>query len=237
MLPALLLFVADTTAGPTVGDTLWVTRTVALPAGTMIRPRPLRSQEPVEPLGPPEVTLVGDSARIRYPVVAWEPGRHAILAPGAILIREDGWSDTLVDWRTSIDVASVLPAGPRDSLAPREAAPPIPREPRTLRPLLVCLALALLALVPLHLAWHRRRPAPPLADPPTAEPGTDRLRQWAAQGEWSAAIEGWRYRLREAPGPEAARLRAELEAARFGPCPPEVAQALVRRAEAWEAGA
>lgn len=237
MVLLLLLLAADTTATPTVGDTLWAERTLRVPAGVMVRPRPLRTAEPLQALGPPEARMVSDSVRLRYPLVAWEPGRHTVTVPGAILIRDDGWSDTLPDWRLTVDVASVLPATPQDSLAPRDAAPEVAVPVRQPRAVVIVLLLALLALVPLHLAWRRRPSAVPApVVPRPLGPEAARLRQWARQGEWTAALEGWRHRLRERAGPEAAALLQEVEATRFGPVDPEVAAALVRRAEAIEQG-
>lgn len=237
MVLLLLLLAADTSATPTVGDTLWAERTFRVPAGVMVRPRPLRAAEPLQALGPPEARMVSDSVWVRYPFVAWEPGRHTITVPGAILIRDDGWSDTLPDWGLVVDVASILPAVPQDSLAPRDAAPEVGVSVRQARAVVIALVVALLVLVPLHLAWQRRPSAPPLPIAPSpVGPDAARLRQWARQGEWTAALEGWRHRLRARAGPEAATLLLEIEAARFGPVDPEVAGALLARAEAIAKG-
>lgn len=236
VLLCLVLLAADTTGQPAVGDTLWAERTLRLPAGVMVRPRPLRVSEPLQALGPPEAVLRAGSVRLRYPLVAWEPGRHSVPVPGAILIREDGWSDTLPDWRVTLDVASVLPDLPRDSLAPREAAPALPQATRRPRAVGMALALALVILLPLHLAWGRRRPITPQTRPRPHRPDAALLRQWAGQGELGAALEGWRSRLRDVPGVQAACLRDEIAARRFGPHDPETAAGLVARAEALGRG-
>lgn len=237
MVLLLLFLAADTTATRTVGDTLWAERTLQVPAGVMVRPRPLRASEPLQALGPPEARMAGDSVRLRYALVAWAPGRQMVTVPGAILIRDDGWSDTLPDWRLTVDVASVLPAMPRDSLAPREAAPEVTVPIRRPRAVVIALVFALAVLLPLHLTWRRRTPvaSPPMA-PHSAGPEAALLREWAQQGEWTAALEGWRHRLRGMAGPHAAALRSEIEAARFGPVDPGVAAMLVTRAEAIDQG-
>lgn len=236
MLLCLVLLATDTTDQSAVGDTLWAERTLRLPAGVMVRPRPLRVSEPLQALGPPEAVLQADSVRLRYPLVAWEPGRHAVSVPGAILIREDGWSDTLPDWRVTVDVASVLPDLPRDSLAPREAAPALPQATRRPRAVGMALALALVVLLPLHRAWGHRRPITPRTRPRPYRPDAALLRRWAGQGEPNAALEGWRCRLQDVPGGEAVRLSEEIAASRFGPHDPALAAGLMARADALERG-
>ena len=62
-------------AAPTVGDTVWVRRTVRVPERHTARAADWELTGDVELLGPPELLLDGDSATVRYPLVAWTPGR------------------------------------------------------------------------------------------------------------------------------------------------------------------
>jgi hypothetical protein len=230
---ALLLAVSQDTL-PLVGDTLWAARRFTVPAGVALRPRPARPSDRIEPLGPPELRLVDGAVEVRYALVAWEPGRHSITLPGAILVRDDGWSDTLPDWTATLDVASVLPAGPRDSLAVQPPVALVVRTERSLLPLALLGALALLVLVPLHWAWRRRGQATAVVARAAAPPGPALLAAWADRGELRAAVEGWRLRLEAdaLPGADPARdeLLAALRAARYAPATDGELAALCRRA-------
>ena len=50
LLAAALLQTPD---GPTVGDTVWIERSVRLPAGATLRPRPIESSDLLDPLADP----------------------------------------------------------------------------------------------------------------------------------------------------------------------------------------
>ena len=233
---ALLVALSQDTL-PTVGDTLWAVHRFSVPAGVSVRPRPARAADRIEPLGPPELRLVDGMVELRYALVAWEPGVHAVTLPGAILVRDDGWSDTLPDWTASLKVASVLPAGPRDSLAAQPPAALVVRTDRSLLPLLLLCLMALLGLVPLHVTWRRRGPR--MVSPAAAArpPAPDRLGAWAREGELRAAIEGWCQRLGEGgpPGSDPARdaLLEALRAARYAPASEAELALLCRRAAAF----
>jgi len=235
----LLLLAAQDTL-PTVGDTLWAARRLTVPAGVALRPRPARVAGPVEPLGAPEVQLVEGEVVIRYPLVAWEPGRHTVTLPGAILVRDDGWSDTLPDWTAVLEVASVLPAGPRDSLPVQPAVGVVPRSGRSPLPVVLLGSLAILALAPLHWAWRRRGPPVSAPTPHPALPSPALLASWADRGELRAAIEGWRLHLetrhRGRPDPAVVALLEELRQARYGPRPDRELADLCRRAAAQSGG-
>lgn len=236
LLVVTLLFGSPQDQGPTVGDTVWVTHRVRAPAGVSVRPRPAHPSERIAPLGPPEVTLVEEDVRIRYPLVAWEPGRHELRMPGPILVRDDGWSDTLPDWTAAIAVASVLPEGPRDSLSARPPEPAVLRTSRSLLPLGVVVLLAAAVLLPLHWAWRRRGPVVRAAPAPPAGPTAATLRAWAASGEWRAALEGWQVLLSAHPATRAAAeatgLLEALRVARYRPGVDAAEADLCRRAEA-----
>jgi hypothetical protein len=124
--------------------------------------------------------------------------------------------------RVRLEVKSVLPAGPRDSILPQPKAGLVNRSEVTLLPLAILWAAALAVLIPLHLWWRRRgkavRTAPltaGLPDPPRA--------RWADAGEYRAVANVAASRLRSAvaervasahPGLDTERLLAELAAAR-----------------------
>ncbi len=186
---------------PTVGDTIWVARTVAVPAGATVRPADWNAPDPVERLGPPRVTARGDSATIAYPVVVWRAGPLAVDVPGPLLLRADGGVDSVAPAPVELRIASVLPQVPADStLAPQPRAEFVPRPATSPVPLLILLGFAILLLVPLHWWWRRRGHARPRPVLPTA-PADPPLERWADAGESRAVASA-----------AAARLRATLAA-------------------------
>jgi hypothetical protein len=210
---------------PTVGDTVWLTRMVAVPAGYAVRAADWDPPEPIELLGRARVTATGDSAQIAYPVVAWRPGNHQVELPGPLLLGPGGTVDSLSGTRVRLEVASVLPLVPGDStLAPQPRAALVQRQVTTPAPLLIVWAAALALLLPVHLWWRRRgKPAraQPIAIPAQAlEPPLDR---WADAGEYRAVAGVSAARLRAAlaervaaahPGLDTERVLAEVAAAR-----------------------
>jgi hypothetical protein len=207
---------------PTVGDTVWLSRTVGLPPGHVIRAADWDPADPIELLGRPRVVVTGDSAEIAYPVVIWQPGPRLVELPGPLLLGPGGTVDSLSGERVRLEVKSVLPAVPGDSLAPQPRAGLVNRDEVTLVPLALLWAAALVLLIPLHLWWRRRgRPLrAALAPPDLPEPP---LASWADAGEFRAVANVAASRLRSAvaqrvasahPGLDTERLLAELAAAR-----------------------
>jgi hypothetical protein len=198
------------TPAPTVGDTIWVARTVAVPAGATLRPADWDPPEPIERLGPPVVSQRGDSAEIAYPIVVWRAGPLTVDVPGALLLRAGGPIDSLPPLAVRLTIASVLPAVPPDSvLAPQPRADFVPRTSATPVPLLLLLAAAALLLAPLHWWWRRRghpRPRPAL---PTPGPDEAPLDRWADAGETRAVASVAAARLR-------ALIAARMPAAHVG---------------------
>jgi hypothetical protein len=209
--------------GPTVGDTVWLSRTIALPPGHVARAPDWDPADPVELLGRPRIRVTGDSAEIAYPVVVWRPGQHLIDLPGPLLLGPGGTVDSLSGERLRVEVRSILPAVPRDSvLPPQPRASLVAQREVSLVPLAVLWSAALLILLPLHLWWRRRGkpvpaalPAQPLPDPP--------LERWADAGEYRAVANVSAVRLRAAvaqrvaaahSGLDTERLLAELAAVR-----------------------
>jgi hypothetical protein len=207
---------------PTVGDTVWLSRTVGLPPGHVVRAAEWEPADPIELLGRPRVVVTGDSARIAYPVVIWQPGPQVIELPGPLLLGPGGTVDSLPGERVRLEVKSVLPAIARDSLVPQPRAGLVNRQEVTLVPLAMLWAVALVFLIPLHLWWRRRgKPVrtaaltPQLPEPPLA--------RWADAGEYRAVTSVAASRLRSAvaervasahSGLDTERLLAELAAAR-----------------------
>ena len=68
-------------AGPTVGDTVWLTRVIAVAPEWRVRAAPFESQGDVAPLGGPVVTPGTGEDTIRYAVVAWTAGPHHLALP------------------------------------------------------------------------------------------------------------------------------------------------------------
>jgi hypothetical protein len=209
--------------GPTVGDTVWLSRTVAVPPGHIVRPSDWEPADPVELLGRPHVVMTGDSARISYPAVIWTPGPQVIELPGPLLLGPGGRVDSLAGEQTRVTVRSVLPrAVPDSAIPPQPRAGLVPRQETSIVPLVILWSLALVLLLPLHLWWRRRgKPAP--AAPPSRDFPEPPLERWADDGEYRAVANVAAVRLRAAlaqrvaaahPGLDTERLLAELAAAR-----------------------
>jgi hypothetical protein len=208
---------------PTVGDTVWLSQTVGLPAGDVVRAADWDPADPVELLSRPRVSITGDSAEIAYPVVVWRPGPQVIELPGPLLLGPGGTVDSLAGQRVRLEVRSVLPAVPRDSvLPPQPRASFVARREVSLVPVAVLWAAALALLIPLHL-WWRRRGNPTLAAPPARLSPEPPLARWADAGEYRVVASFAASRLRAAvaqrvvaahSGLDTERLLAELAAAR-----------------------
>jgi hypothetical protein len=228
---------------PSVGDTIWVRRPVAAPAGWTVRAPDWELSGAVERLGRAHVVRRGDSAVVAWPVAAWAPGEHLLSVPGPVLVHPNGIEDSLPAQPMTIVVRSVLPPAPADStIKPQPPAPVVPTMERSVVPLLVLLGAAGALLLPLHWWWRRRGPA--MAAPPpvisTVEPPIDR---WADAGEGRVVLNAAVERLRgaiearrsDAALPEATLMLTALEAARFADEPVPDAGDLYHRAVSLEA--
>ncbi|MEO6058293.1 MAG: hypothetical protein ABIQ49_15825 [Gemmatimonadales bacterium] len=209
---------------PTVGDTIWVGRTVLVPPGTTLRPADWDAPDPIERLGPPRITPHGDSADLAYPIVVWRTGALSIELPGPLLLHPGGRIDSLRPESLRLTIGTVLPAAPADStIAPQPRAGFVPRSSASLLPLLLLLLVAALVLVPLHLLWRRRgrpRPRPELPVPADEAP----LERWADAGESRAVVSVAASRLR-------ALIAARLPAAHPGLDTEELLRAAAVRAD------
>jgi len=184
-------------APTTVGDTVWLARTIAAPAGSTIRPADWDPPDPIERLGPPRVILQGDSAAVSYAVVVWRTGPLTVELPGPVVQGPDGGIDSLPSQSISLAVSSVLPAtSPDSSLAPQPRADIVPRSSASAVPLLVLLAVSAVLLAPLHWWWRRRgRPGPQLVEATAVRPDLP-LQRWADAGELRAVASAAASRLR-----------------------------------------
>ncbi|HET8836425.1 MAG TPA: hypothetical protein VFN08_16990 [Gemmatimonadales bacterium] len=171
-------------AGPTVGDTIWVARTVAVPPGTTVRPTDWDPPDPIQRLGAPRLVPHGDSTDVAYPIVIWRAGPITVDVPGPLLLSPGGRIDSVPPRPQELRIASVLPAAiPPESLAPQPRADFVPRTTVSAIPLLILLLVAVLLLAPLHWWWRRRgtsRPRPALTLLREAPPPLDR---WSDAGE------------------------------------------------------
>jgi hypothetical protein len=193
-----LLFAARAQEGdPTMGDTIWLTRTVAVPAGRTLRTADWSPPDPVELLGPPRVTLRGDSADVTYLVVVWRTGSESVELPGPILLGANGAVDSLPGQSITLHIRSVLPAVPPDSVvAPQPRADFVPRRTLSVLPLLVLWLVAGLLLAPLHWWWRRRGKERQVFTLPPPRGGEPPLARWADAGESRAVAAAATARLR-----------------------------------------
>jgi hypothetical protein len=189
--------VQQSSGAPTVGDTIWVSRTVELPAGRTLRPADWQPDDPVELLGPARVVVRGGSADVAYPVVIWQTGPRTLEVPGPILLAPEGAVDSLPPARVTFQVASVLPPGVADTaLRPQPRAEFVPLTSTSPIPPLLLTGLAVLLLLPLHWWWRRRGHARPHPLAALVDPSGPPLERWADAGELRAVAAAATVRLR-----------------------------------------
>ena len=173
--------------GPTVGDTIWLARTIVVPAGAAVRAQPWNPTGDVEALGPARVLRRGDSVEIAYPAVAWRPGAHDVTVPGPLLLLDGGGVDSAPPYHATLQVASVLPQVANDSAIPvQPAVTTVHRADRSVRPLLLFLLASVVLLAPLH--WGGRRRGAALGRGAPRVPVRPPLDRWAEAGEGRAAL-------------------------------------------------
>ena len=183
---------------PTVGDTLWIRRMVAAPAGRAVRAAEWTPTGDIEVLGHARVVLRGDSAEVSYPVTLWAPGTQTIQVPGPLLVGGDGRVDSLPPATITLAARSVLPPGPRDSIKPQPTTPPVSLREESPVPLLILLGAAALLLLPLHWWWRRRGRAVPVGVVGPGAIGEPEVERWVDAGEFRAVVSAAVERLRDA---------------------------------------
>ena len=171
------------TAAPTVGDTIWLERTITAPVGAEVRPGIWPASSEVELLGRPLMIRDGNRVTVRYPAVAWSAGSHTVELPGPIVVQQDGRTDSLPPEPRSVTVASVLPPAPVDSvLALQPQAGLIVRPVTSPWPVVAFFFSALLIVYGMSRWWFKRGPAMPKALRP-ARHALPPVEQWLASGE------------------------------------------------------
>ena len=206
-------------ASVTVGDTVYLTRTLPASPQVRVRPQPLASTAVVEPLADPVVELLGDVLVLRYAVAVFEPGVQRIAMPQVELFYPDGNTETVLGDTALVRVRSVLPPGdsvppPRTSLAPL----PRPRRSGTAAVMLVSLVVAGTGawVIVRKRVGPRPRPLEAIAPAVTAP-----LRAWVEAGELRAAAAALADQLR--------RTVAGLEPGAEAGLPTEALLAVLRR--------
>lgn len=185
-----------TPAAPTVGDTIWLEREVAVPAGWQVRAGKASPSDAVEPLAEPAVLRSPAGWTVRYAVVAWKPGVQRLALPPVWRLAPDGRADSVAGGVASWSVASVIPdtlkaPGPRGPLAPLRA--------RHLDPVPPLAAIALTTvLLAAGVALRRRPPRAPSAAPRVPVEREVPDARWLAAGEPKAVAARATWRLRSA---------------------------------------
>lgn len=220
----------QSTAPPTVGDTIWMVRTVRVPAGAQVRAPDWTLDGPIERLGDAQLRRSGDDVQVTWPLVGWEAGTHSVEVPGPLLIYGNGREDSLPPQQATITVASVLPRTAPAKLQPQPAAGYVARGATSLLPPLLGLLLGALLVVPLVLWRRRRRPAVPV--PPSTAPAPLPLAAWRRAGERGLLLERLAAELTpRAAEPDVAAWLADAAESRYAGADAATRDALCRRAE------
>ena len=185
-----------TPAAPTVGDTIWVERSLSVPAGWQVRAGKLEATEDLEPLGDPAVLRTTGGWLVRYAVVAWKPGIRRLSPPPIWVLGPDGRADSSAAGTASFRVQSVIP----DSLrrpSPQGMLAPLRAERPSVWPPLVAATLAVGVLI---AGIARRRRAPRELEPAPPVPLEREVpdTRWLAAGEPKAVAARAIWRVRTA---------------------------------------
>lgn len=181
-------------ATATVGDTVYLSRSLPAAPGVRVRPQPLARTPVVEPLTDPIVEQRADLVTVRYAVAVFEPGAQRIAMPAVELLYPDGNSETVLGDEAVVTVRSVLPPG--DSLPEaRPSLAPVPRPLRDRAPFLLLAGVVVVGSGAWAMVRRRLRPRPQGKDG-GGSPGGAAPPAWVEAGELRAAAASVAERLR-----------------------------------------
>lgn len=206
----------------TVGDTVYLTRTLPAPPGARVRAQPLPRTAAAEPLADPVAEQSGSLLTLRYAVALFEPGPQALPMPMVEVVYSDGTRETILGDTAHVRIRSVLP--PDDSLPePRPSLSPLARPLRQAMPLGLLVGGVVGGAA--AWAWARRRVRPrPRLPAAGLEPPRPPLERWTEAGELRAVA--------TAAAGELRRVLSWIEpAASEAMATPEYVAALRRRAD------
>ena len=185
-----------TPSQPTVGDTIRLERTVAVPAGWRVRAGKLSSVTVAEQLGDAIVVAASGAWVVRYAVVAWTPGEMSLDMPPLWRLGPDGTADSLSGGTATFRVASVIPDSVR-APAPQPALGPLRLDRSSPFPVIAALLLATGTLL-LLILWRRRGPRSAVAGQGLAVDPEVPDARWLSAGEPKAVAARAAQRLRRA---------------------------------------
>jgi hypothetical protein len=187
----------------TVGDSVRVSASYSVAAGTTVRLGDLDPSPDAVVLVPPAAAVSGTGVRVSFTVSLFSTGNVAVRTPTVELIGPDGSVQRIPPAEVGVLVASVLPPE-EDNPALKPGFNPILRNTTRAEPLVF---LQLLVVFAAFAWWKIRTREPPtsIGARPAAEAARAPLDQWAAAGEIGTVAEIARRRLQ--------RFLAEREAA------------------------
>ena len=201
IVPVLLLVLqanawVATPSQPTVGDTIRLERTVAVPSGWRVRAGKLGSATEAEQLGDAIVVPAAGAWVVRYAVVAWTPGEMSLDMPPLWRLGPDGTADSLSGGTATFRVASVIPDSVR-APAPQPAIGPLRLDRSSPFPVIAAVLLAAGTLL-LLILWRRRGPRSAVAGQSLAVDAEVPDARWLSAGEPKAVAARAAQRLRRA---------------------------------------
>jgi len=201
IVPVLMLVVqangwVATPSQPTVGDTIRLERTVAVPSGWRVRAGKLGSVTVAEQLGDAIVVPASGAWVVRYAVVAWTPGEMSLDMPPLWRLGPDGTADSLSGGTATFRVASVIPDSVR-APAPQPAIGPLRLDRSSPFPVIAAVLLAAGTLL-LLILWRRRGPRSAVAGQSLAVDAEVPDARWLSAGEPKAVAARAAQRLRRA---------------------------------------
>ncbi len=201
IVPVLMLVVqanawVATPSQPTVGDTIRLERTVAVPSGWRVRAGKLGSVTVAEQLGDAIVVPASGAWVVRYAVVAWTPGEMSLDMPPLWRLGPDGTADSLSGGTATFRVASVIPDSVR-APAPQPALGPLRLDRSSPFPVIAAVLLAAGTLL-LLILWRRRGPRNALAGQSLTVDAEVPDARWLSAGEPKAVAARAAQRLRRA---------------------------------------